>query len=129
MRKSRWPSGRGGYFGTARRLSAAAVFAAAALAFAGQRTGAADPQPYTVDFGKTGNGAIDQALHDASTLVSLEKTAPVGPFALIERARTDGGRFTDVLQSFGYYKGEVDITIAGHGIAETNLPDLLSRAP
>jgi translocation and assembly module TamA len=129
MRKSRWPSGRGGYFGTARRLSAAAVFAAAALAFAGQRTGAADPQPYTIDFGKTGNGAIDQALHDASNLVSLEKTAPVGPFALIERARTDGGRFTDVLQSFGYYKSKVDITIAGHGIAEANLPDLLSRVP
>ena len=33
------------------------------------------------------------------------------------------------LHSFGYYKGSVDITIAGHGLQDSNLPDLLSRAP
>jgi translocation and assembly module TamA len=107
----------------------AVLFAAAALIFAAGRSGAADPQPYTVNLGKTGNDALDQALHDASNLLSLQKSAPVGPFALIERARDDGGRFEAVLHSFGYYKGSVDITIAGRGLQDSNLPDLLSRAP
>ncbi len=78
---------------------------------------------------KTGNDALDQALHDSSNLVSLRKTAPAGPFALIERAREDAARFVAALHSFGYYKGSVDITIAGHGLQDSNLPDLLSRAP
>ena len=39
------------------------------------------PQPYDVTLAPTGNAALDQALHDSSTLVSLQKTAPVGAFA------------------------------------------------
>jgi translocation and assembly module TamA len=107
----------------------AVLFATALLALAVPRSEAADPQPYTVDLGKSGDGAIDQALHDASNLISLQKSAPVGPFALIERARQDNGRFVTVLHSFGYYKGSVGITVAGHGLEDSNLPGLLSRAP
>jgi translocation and assembly module TamA len=106
-----------------------AALAAAALSLVAWCCKAADPQPYTVSIGKTGNAALDRALHDASTLVSLEKVAPVGPFALIERARNDHGRFVGVLHSFGYYKGSVDVTIAGHGLPDPNLPGLLQRAP
>jgi translocation and assembly module TamA len=90
---------------------------------------AADPQPYVVTLDKTGNDALDQALHDTSNLVSLRESAPVGSFALVERARQDAARFVAALHSFGYYKGSVDITIAGHGLQDSNLPDLLSRAP
>ncbi len=102
-----------------RRGRRAAIVAAAIMALAAPRSEAADPQPYTVDLGKTGNDAVDQALRDASNLSSLEKSAPVEPFALIERARQDDGRFAEVLHSFGYYKGGVDITIAGHSLADT----------
>jgi translocation and assembly module TamA len=105
------------------------VFAAAVMASTAMRSQAADPQPYTVSLGKTGNDALDQALHDASNLVSLEQSAPVGPFALIERARDDGGRFVTVLHSFGYYKGSVDIKIAGHGLQDSDLAGVLTRAP
>ena len=105
------------------------MFAAAAFVVTTPQSRAADPQPYVVDLGKTGNGALDQALHDSSNLVSLRESAPVGPFALVERAREDGGRFVTALHSFGYYKGSVDITIAGHELEDRNLPELLSRAP
>ena len=90
---------------------------------------AADPQPYIVSLGKTGNDALDQALHDASNLVNLRESTPAGPFALVERAREDAGRLVTALHSFGYYKGSIDITIAGHGLQDSNLPDLLSHAP
>ena len=105
------------------------MFAAAAFVVTTPQLRAADPQPYVVDLGKTGNGALDQALHDSSNLVSLREGAPVGPFALVERAREDGGRFVTALHSFGYYKGSVDIRIAGHELEDRNLPELLSRAP
>ncbi|MBV8890920.1 MAG: BamA/TamA family outer membrane protein, partial [Acidobacteria bacterium] len=107
----------------------AAVFAVATFVLATPLSQAADPQSYVVRFDKTGNDALDQALHDSSNLVSLRETAPAGPFALVERAREDETRFVAALHSFGYYKGSVDITIAGHGLRDSNLPDLLSRAP
>ncbi len=108
---------------------AAAIYAVAALSLAPQQSRAADPQPYVVNLGKTGDDALDQALHDSSNLVSLRESVAAGPFALIERARDDAGRFVAALHSFGYYKGSVDITIAGHGLQDSQLPDLLSRAP
>ncbi|MBV8735757.1 MAG: BamA/TamA family outer membrane protein [Alphaproteobacteria bacterium] len=105
------------------------MFAVATFVLATPLSQAADPQSYVVRFDKTGNDALDQALHDSSNLVSLRETAPAGPFALVERAREDETRFVAALHSFGYYKGSVDITIAGHGLRDSNLPDLLSRAP
>ena len=107
----------------------AAAFAAAAFAVTTSQSQAADPQPYTVSLKKTGNDALDLALYDSSNLLSLREGAPVGPFALVERAREDAGRFVSALHSFGYYKGSVDITIAGRSLADAELPDLLTRAP
>ena len=90
---------------------------------------AADPQPYQVKLTPTGNTALDTALHDTSSLISLQKTAPVAGFALTERSRQDLGRFTTALQSFGYYKGHVVVTIDGHPLDDPDLPDLIDHAP
>ncbi len=86
---------------------------------------AADPQPYSVTIAPTGNGAIDQALHDTATLISLQKSAAVGPFALLARARADADRFATVLDSFGYYGNAVRISVAGRDIADPDLPAAL----
>ena len=98
-------------------------------ALVGRATHAADPQPYAVTIEKTGNGPLDQALHDSSTLVSLRESAPVAPFALVARAQQDVGRFETALHSFGFYKGRVDLKIAGRPLDDPNLPDFLDRAP
>lgn len=99
------------------------------LVLSQQPTLGADPQPYTVTLQPTGNKSLDQALKDASQLESLREKAPVGPFALVTRAREDAGRFQTALNSFGYYKGNARITVAGQPYDDTNLPDLLENAP
>jgi translocation and assembly module TamA len=90
---------------------------------------AADPQPYAVTLQSTGNKALDGALHDASSLISLQDKTPVGGFALVERARQDVDRFQTVLQSYGYYAAKVELTIAGHPISDPTLPDIIGRLP
>ncbi len=92
-------------------------------------TRAADPLPYEVNLATTGNKAIDQVLHDASTLISLRASASVGPVALTARAHDDAERFAAVLQSFGYYKGKVDLTIDGKPLDDPGLVDALEAAP
>ena len=62
-------------------------------------------------------------------LVSLEKKAPVGGFALVERARQDESRFQTVLQSYGYYKAGVTIFINGDRLTDLNLPSRIDRLP
>ncbi len=89
----------------------------------------ADPQPYSVTLKPTGNKAMDSALHDASSLISLQEKAPVGGFALVERARQDADRFQTVLRSFGYYAAKADITIAGHPITDPTLPEIVGQLP
>ena len=80
----------------------------------------ADPQPYSVTLKPTGNSALDSALHDAATLISLQDKPPVGGFALVQRARQDVDRFQSVLQSYGYYAANIDI-------ADCRPPDHRSR--
>jgi translocation and assembly module TamA len=92
-------------------------------------TRAADPLPYEVSIGTTGDAAIDTVLHDASTLVSLRASAPVGPFALAARARDDDGRFADALHGFGYYQAQADLTIDGRRLDDPGLIDALDAAP
>ncbi len=93
------------------------------------RSRAADPQPYAVTLKPTGNSALDAALNGSSTLISLQKTAPVGGFGLTERARQDEQRFTTALNSFGYYKATVSTTIDGHQLSQPTLPTIISQAP
>ena len=90
---------------------------------------AADPPLYQITLTPTGNSALDTALHDSSSLVSLQKTAPVAGFALTERARQDLDRFTTALQSFGYYKARITLTIAGHSLDTPDLADTIEHMP
>lgn len=90
---------------------------------------AADPQPYSVAIAPTGVARLDAAVHDAATLISLRERAPVGPFALAARARADRDRFTAALHSFGYYDGQVGITIAGRTLDDPDLLSVLTAAP
>lgn len=103
------------------RLALLAVLASA-------QARAADPQPYTVDIKPTGQAPLDQALRDTSSLVALREKAPVGPFALVTRAREDEGRLRDALGSFGYYAGTVSLQVAGRGIDDPGLPAALEAA-
>ena len=93
------------------------------------RVQAANPQPYAVTIVTTGNSGLDEALHGASQLQSLREKAPVGPVALITRAREDTGRFETVLESFGYYQGKVEITVDGHPLGDPALAETLSAVP
>jgi translocation and assembly module TamA len=90
---------------------------------------AADPQPYTVDIGKTGIAPLDTALTASSNLVALRTQAPAGPFALVARAQQDIPRLQTALEAFGYYDAKVGITIDGHPTNELQLPDQLAAAP
>jgi translocation and assembly module TamA len=90
---------------------------------------AADPLPYAVTIAPTGDATLDAAARDASTLISLDGKAPVGPFSLVARARGDVGRLTDALHSRGYYLGSVTVTIDGTPIDDPTLPTALQAAP
>ena len=89
---------------------------------------AADPQPYRVDLPTTEDDALDAALKGSSVLLSLRENAPVGPFALVTRAREDVGRLESALNSFGYYGGKITIDIAGRPIDDPTLPSLLDQS-
>ncbi|HEY1930570.1 MAG TPA: BamA/TamA family outer membrane protein [Acetobacteraceae bacterium] len=90
---------------------------------------AANPQPYATKLAPTHIAPLDTALHDASSLIALQKKAPVGGFALVQRTNQDVGRFQAVLNSFGYYKAQVTATIDGHPASDPTLPDLIDHAP
>jgi translocation and assembly module TamA len=89
---------------------------------------AADPQPYSVEIAPSGEPGLDQALRDSSSLVSLRENAPVGPFALVSRARDDQGRFESALNSYGHYAARVNIRIAGRSLDDPTLPTMLEAA-
>jgi translocation and assembly module TamA len=90
---------------------------------------AADPQPYKVDIASTGDSALSSTLKATSELESLRKSAPVGPFGLIGRARGDLERLKTVLESFGYYQSYVEIRIDGLPLDDPGLgEELTSRS-
>ncbi|MGC8477112.1 MAG: autotransporter assembly complex protein TamA [Acetobacteraceae bacterium] len=86
--------------------------------------GAAPAVPYTLHLGPVGDPALATALADSSELRALRRTAPVGPFALLARARGDLTRFHTVLAAFGYYQGRAVIRIDGMTL---DAPGLLAR--
>jgi len=108
-----------------RLLRGAIIFLAAAVPGG---TYAADPQPYTVDLEATDQGGLDGALRDSSNLIGLREKAPVGPFALVTRARDDQGRLETALNSYGYYAGKITIRIAGRALDDPGLPAALDAA-
>jgi translocation and assembly module TamA len=104
----------------------ALVFAVTAL---GSLAHAADPQPYKVEFVSVGTSDIDSTLKATSDLLALRGTAPVSPFGLIARARSDVDRLTTALQSFGYYQCAVAIRINAMMVNNPGLGDLVSALP
>jgi translocation and assembly module TamA len=105
-----------------------ALLAAVLAVLHGAAAGAADPQPYTVAIAPTGDAALDQALKDSSNLVSLRDSAPVGPFALVTRARDDQSRLVTALNSYGHYAARVSMEVAGRSLDDTALPTVLEAA-
>jgi translocation and assembly module TamA len=87
---------------------------------------AADPQPYKVEFASTGNGDLDSTLKATSDLQALRSSAPVSPFGLIARARSDVDRLTTAAESFGYYRCHIVIRINGIQLSDPRLADALS---
>jgi translocation and assembly module TamA len=94
-----------------------------------QRAYAADPQAYQVDLARVGNDDIDQTLKATSDLVALRSSAPVSPFGLIARARSDTDRLKTALESFGYYESHVIININGVPLTDPSLGDTLTALP
>jgi len=90
---------------------------------------AADPQPYGVELASIGSQKPDATLAATSELLSLRRSAPVSPFGLIARARSDQSRLKSVLESFGYYQSRVVITIDGMALDDPRLGDRLSASP
>ena len=87
---------------------------------------AADPQPYKVEMASTGDSTLNSTLKATSELETLRKTAPVGPFGLIGRARGELERLKTVLDSFGYYQSYVEIRIDGLPLDDPGLGEELT---
>jgi translocation and assembly module TamA len=90
---------------------------------------AADPLPYRFTLADTGDAALNAALAGIATLESLRDSLPVGPLALIARARADAARFATALQSAGHYAGRVTMRIADMDIDSPDLADRLDAMP
>jgi len=98
----------------------------AVLLYGACRAYAADPQPYKVDMASTGDSTLNSTLKATSDLETLRKSAPVGPFGLIGRARGDLERLKTVLESFGYYQSYVEIRIDGLPLDDPGLGEELT---
>jgi translocation and assembly module TamA len=90
---------------------------------------AADPQAYQVELASVGNDDINQTLKATSDLLSLRTSAPVSPFGLIARARSDTDRLKTALESFGYYESHVTININGLPLTDPSLGEALTALP
>lgn len=90
---------------------------------------AADPQPYRVEIASVGNSDMDATLKATSDLQSLRGTAPVSPFGLIARARSDVDRLKTALESYGYYQSTVAIRINSFMVTNPGLGDTLTALP
>src|SRR6266478_3372271 len=100
-----------------------------AVAALGSPAHAADPQPYRVEIASVGNGDMDATLKSTSDLLSLRGKAPVSPFGLIARARSDVDRLTTALEGFGYYQCRVAVKINDMMVSNPGLGEALSVLP
>jgi translocation and assembly module TamA len=107
-----------------RRALAPLLLLAALAQDAGPALGA-DPVAYDLAIAPSGVAELDGAAADVSLLGTLRQSAPVGPAALVARARADMDRLTAALHSLGYYGGTVAIRIAGEPAEAPGLIDRL----
>ena len=96
-----------------------------ALLAGGPQPRAAETLRYTVTVAKTGDDAIDSALPDTATLVTLRGEGEIAPLALLARARADQDRLEAALRSLGHHAGRVAVTVAGLRLDDPALPDRL----
>jgi translocation and assembly module TamA len=108
------------------RYLAAVLVLATASSYIVAPADAADPQPYKVELVSTGNSDMNATLKATSDLLTLRSSAPVGPFGLIGRARSDLDRLKTVLESYGYYQSYVAITIDGLPLDDPTLGEELT---
>ena len=90
---------------------------------------AADPVSYKVDHFSAGDGSMDGTLRATSDLITLRSSAPVSPYALIARARSDIERLKTVVESYGYYESKITIKIDGMALNDPGLADHLNALP
>src|SRR5260370_2344814 len=72
---------------------------------------------------------MDATLKSTSDLLSLRGKAPVSPFGLIARARSDVDRLTTALEGFGYYQCRVAVKINDMMVSNPGLGEALSALP
>jgi translocation and assembly module TamA len=89
----------------------------------------ADPLTYRVRLEGSIGKDIEATLSASSDLVTLRKTASVGPVGLILRSRGDTVRLKQVLESYGYYDSAVTATIDGEALTSADLVDKLTALP
>jgi translocation and assembly module TamA len=89
----------------------------------------ADPLTYRVRLEGSIGKDIESTLSASSDLVTLRKTASVGPVGLMLRSRGDTVRLKQVLESFGYYDSAVTATIDGDPLTSADLADKLTALP
>src|SRR5580692_3141387 len=90
---------------------------------------AADPVSYKVDRFSTGDGSMEATLRATSDLIALRTSAPVSPYALIARARSDAERLKTVVESYGYYESKITIQIDGMPLNDPGLAEHLNALP
>jgi translocation and assembly module TamA len=100
--------GQGWHGRLGRRLMLALALLAACLP-----SRAADPVAYDITLAPTGLAELDRAAADASLLATLREGTPVGPAALVARARADLERLQAAMQSLGHYGGRAEVRIDG----------------
>jgi translocation and assembly module TamA len=110
-----------------------ALALAAALALACPQPVAAQPDaaslPYRTEFIPSGNAALDAALSAASQLRALQDSAPTEALGLVGRAQADADRLLRVLESQGFWAGQVAVSVAGAAPTTPGLADRLMPGP
>ena len=72
---------------------------------------------------------MDATIKATSDLLLLRSAAPVSPFGLIARGRSDIDRLKTAIESFGYYQSTVVIKINGMLVSNASLGDVLTALP
>ena len=97
-----------------------ALLASACGLMAGQAS--AQPVAYRTDLPEVEDAQLQAALEASSNLLALEEAEePPGAAGLVRRAEQDRERMLTALRSFGYYAGEVDVTVAGMALGTEDL--------
>lgn len=110
-----------------------AAFAAPKESSKTDNTAPGKDESYAVEIPPSTDPELDPMVRASSTLVTLQKTKAVDPYALAGRIRGDFDRVQTALESRGFYAGKVEITVRlpdGQTVdgQDPALPDRLAAA-